>query len=298
MARFLTKEEELTLGGMVQNMVKAKARIDSGEELSEGLTTAIKAQIALGEKAVATLVESNQKLVYKRARMFKSRYPGAPELEDIIQDGMAGLVTAIMRFDPSRNNKLSTVATYWIFQSISRQTNKVGRLVRLPENRVNDYSKITKLRKEYEAKGIENTSEIDELIMYELKLTSHDYQSIVNAASSPTSLNREISDGESTRELIDMLPQESVQSVEVNVIRDAMKTVLDETIENLSEIERDTLKASFLIGENANILKPKEVKQKHRITTPTFEKHLASALRTVKREMNAHGVTYNDFLEI
>lgn len=297
MAKFLTKDEELHLGTLVQKMVKAKEQLKADTDLSAAQKRELSAFVVEGEKAVEIMVKANSRLVYKKARSFKESYPGGPELEDIIQDGMAGLMNAILRYDPARNNKLSTVATYWIFQSISRQANKTGRLVRLPENRVSDFSKISRMRKKYEIEGMP-AAEIDEYIMKELKLSAEDFRSIVNAAGVPASLNHTISDDESPRELIDIIPLGTEQSVESSVIKDAMRTVLNDAVENLTEVQRDVLNASFVFDtKNSAPLTTKEVKRKHKITTEAFNAHLAVALKEVKKEMDANGVSYDDFLD-
>lgn len=295
MAKFLTKDEELHLGGIVQTMVKAKEQLASDTNLSTELKKELSVQIKEGNDAVDKMVKANLRLVYQRARSFKRNYPSGPELEDMIQDGMAGLMTAILRYDPRRDNKLSTVATYWIFQSITRQANKTGRLVRLPENRVSDYSKIVKLRKEYELAGMEHR-DIEDRVMSDLKLSRKDFFSISNAASTPASLNKEINDGESARELMDIIPQEDHESVENNVIRDAMKSALSEAMGNLSELEQDVVEAAFLFSKGESIT-PKEVKKKYKLETGQFETHLSAALKTIKIEMDSNGVSYDDFLE-
>ncbi len=60
------------------------------------------------------------------------------EFQDLIQEGLCGLVTAIEKFDRSRKFKLSTYATWWIRQSITRAIHNLGRAIRIPINKQNE----------------------------------------------------------------------------------------------------------------------------------------------------------------
>jgi len=93
------------------------------------------------EHARNVLITSNIKLVIHIAKHYAT--PQHP-LEELIQEGILGLFKAIERFDPSRGNKFSTYATWWIRQSIERYiVNNTG-IIRVPVH-VHDY--ITKYEK-------------------------------------------------------------------------------------------------------------------------------------------------------
>lgn len=296
-AEHLTKEQELHLGLKVQNMVKAKKILQTEENnLTVAQRNSYRKQIVSGEEAVAQLVESNTGLVYSLARNFKSKYPGGPALEDLVQDGMAGLVTAIMRYDPSRGNKLSTVATYWIFQSITRWTNKTGRLVKLPENRVTDYTKITKLRSKYDSAGLHKT-EIDELIMAELGLSKDDMFFINGAASTHASLNKVI-DTESDKELIELVFDDVNESAESVVMADATYQIIVDLVGDLSEIEQDILISNFSLSGLTDLepMSPKQVREKHSLSLSKYKRILNSTLLDFKKSLKELDLDFDDFI--
>jgi RNA polymerase primary sigma factor len=81
------------------------------------------------EAAKRRLVESNLRLVIAMARNYSTS--GVPLL-DLIQEGNLGLMRAVEKFDYRRGYKLSTYATWWIRQSMSRAVADQARTIRLP----------------------------------------------------------------------------------------------------------------------------------------------------------------------
>src|SRR5438034_4993887 len=69
------------------------------------------------EEAKRELIESNLRLVMSIARKYAES--GVPLL-DLIQEGNLGLIRAVEKFDYKLGFKLSTYATWWIRQSVSR----------------------------------------------------------------------------------------------------------------------------------------------------------------------------------
>lgn len=91
------------------------------------------------------LIEGNLRLVVNIAK--KYMYFGMPFL-DLIQEGNLGLFVAIDRFEPEKGFKLSTYATWWIRQAVTRALAVKSRTVRLPVHRVDDILKMVRVIRE------------------------------------------------------------------------------------------------------------------------------------------------------
>lgn len=104
------------------------------------------------EEVRNSFVNSNLKLVLHLA----SKYMGKGlDLSDLVQEGTFGLVKAIERWDPDRGFKLSTYATWWIRQCLSRAIADKGRVVRIPVHVFEKLNRVRRLQREFEAAGKE-----------------------------------------------------------------------------------------------------------------------------------------------
>jgi RNA polymerase primary sigma factor len=81
------------------------------------------------ERARERMIEANLRLVVSIARHYNCR---GMSFEDVVQEGILGLMAAVNKFDPTRGFRFSTYATYWIRQAIVRSIEKQSRMIRLP----------------------------------------------------------------------------------------------------------------------------------------------------------------------
>src|SRR5436305_1945143 len=81
------------------------------------------------EVAKKRLIECNLRLVMSITRNYTKA--GVPLL-DLIQEGNLGLIRAVEKFDYRLGYKLSTYATWWIRQAVTRALADQGRTIRLP----------------------------------------------------------------------------------------------------------------------------------------------------------------------
>lgn len=81
------------------------------------------------QMARQAMMEANIRLVMSIARRYTCK---SLTFEDLVQEGILGLLEAINKFDGTLGNRFSTYATYWIRQAIVRAIEKQDRLIRLP----------------------------------------------------------------------------------------------------------------------------------------------------------------------
>jgi RNA polymerase primary sigma factor len=96
------------------------------------------------EEAKRKLIESNLRLVMSITRHYTRA--GVPLL-DLIQEGNLGLIRAVEKFDYRMGYKLSTYATWWIRQSITRALADQGRTIRLPVHVADQVRRLMRARR-------------------------------------------------------------------------------------------------------------------------------------------------------
>ena len=103
------------------------------------------------------LVRANQRLVISIAKRYLHR---GLTFMDLIQEGNLGLMRALEKFSPERGLKVSTYATWWIRQRISRALGEQGELISKPNHVVETIIRIYKAKRELQNElGGEPTSE-------------------------------------------------------------------------------------------------------------------------------------------
>jgi len=109
----------------------------AGRQLARGALPpqrrrALRQQAADGQAAIEALVVHNLPLVVSVAGRFRH---SELDYDDLIQEGILGLIKSAERYDPRRGTRFGTLAVWWIRQSIGRAVANTGRAVRLPVNR-------------------------------------------------------------------------------------------------------------------------------------------------------------------
>ncbi len=94
------------------------------------------------------LIYSNIRLVISVAKKQRKLNPKLP-IDDMVDEGMLGLMRAIEKFEPERQLKFSTYAFQWIKQNITRAIANTGDMIRLPVHFSNNIQKISRLESSY-----------------------------------------------------------------------------------------------------------------------------------------------------
>ena len=139
------------------------------------------------KEAFDIIASSNTKLVASIAK----RYIGRGLLYlDLIQEGNLGLMKAIQKFDPSKEYKLSTYATWWIRQAITRAIADQGRTIRIPVHAVEMINKIRVYREKYLQDNGKLPTEKE--IKEKFQLSDDQYKLLMQSIEDPISMNQRI----------------------------------------------------------------------------------------------------------
>ena len=144
------------------------------------------------EAAKRKLIESNLRLVMSITRSYaKASVP----LLDLIQEGNLGLIRAVEKFDYRLGFKLSTYATWWIRQSVTRALAEQGRTIRLPVHVADQVRRVTRGRRLL-AQKLNRDPSLDEIAV-ETGFTVERVGELLALVQDPVSLETPVGDGES-----------------------------------------------------------------------------------------------------
>ena len=127
----LTHAEEICLANRVAGGQAARQALRD-RSLSARRQASLRQQVEAGQAAREALVLHNLPLVLSIAGRFRN---SDLSFEDLVQEGVLGLIKAADRYDPERGTRFGTLAVWWIRQSIGRGVANTGRTIRLPVNR-------------------------------------------------------------------------------------------------------------------------------------------------------------------
>jgi RNA polymerase primary sigma factor len=144
------------------------------------------------EEAKKRLIESNLRLVMAITRNYtKANVP----LLDLIQEGNLGLIRAVEKFDYRLGYKLSTYATWWIRQAITRALADQGRTIRLPVHVADQVRRLLRARRQL-AQKLNHEPSLAELAR-ETQQSEERVRELLELVETPVSLETPVGDGES-----------------------------------------------------------------------------------------------------
>ncbi|MGW4996136.1 sigma-70 family RNA polymerase sigma factor [Streptomyces hydrogenans] len=157
------------------------------------------------------LIAHNQGLVHSLARKHLEQ---GLEYEDLFQHGVVGLLNAVRKYDALQGNKLSTYATWWIRQAMSRAVADEGSIIRVPVHMHEAMQKVARAERQLISSG-HHPSLADVAVACDLPLDK--VRQVRRISKVTDSLDRVIGDGTSLGELVE--GRTAIPSVEGTVLQ-------------------------------------------------------------------------------
>ncbi|MFE3635958.1 RNA polymerase sigma factor RpoD/SigA [Streptomyces cellostaticus] len=276
----LDAAKEVELSQTIEAGVFARQVLEGEEESkSDATREELQALVDAGERAKDVFIRSNLRLVVAVAR----RYPrsGLPLL-DLIQEGNAGLVRAVEKFDYRKGFKFSTYATWWIRQAITRSIADQSRTIRLPVHLVEELGRIRRIQREFNREHGREPEPAE--IAGELGSTPERVTDVLDWSRDPVSLNMPVDD-EGETQFGDLLEDTSAVSPEQSVLTLLRSEELDDLIGRLDQRTASIIKMRYGI-EDGRERTLTEVGKEHGLTRERIrqiEKHALLELKKLAR---------------
>ena len=191
------------------------------------------------------LVESNVRLVYKIASEYLRE---GLDIDDLAQDGILGLMRAIDKFEPERGTRLSTYATWWIRQAITRALASHSRLIRLPSHAHEQARVLARTTQHLTATFGRAPTREERADALGISVAQVD--AIERADRRPTSLSAAVGDGDFDLQEFVSDSVDVAEIAERALLREAVRQMLD----HLSPREQKVLRLRFGLGEQPRTL--------------------------------------------
>ena len=196
------------------------------------------------EDAKRRLIESNLRLVMSITRNYVNS--GVPLL-DLIQEGNLGLIRAVEKFDYRMGYKLSTYATWWIRQSVTRAIADQGRTIRLPVHVVEQVRRVMRARRVLTQKL--NRDPTPEELSKESGFDLKRVKELFELVEDPVSLETPVGDGDSLYgDMLEDVNSEQPDAVLAELLR---RNELSAALAGLSERMRHVLELRFGLAGKA-----------------------------------------------
>ena len=239
------------------------------------------------QRAKDRLIEANLRLVVSIAKRYTGR---GMSFLDLVQEGNLGLIKGVEKFNPDKGFKLSTYATWWIRQSVTRALADQARTIRVPVHMVETINRMSKTQRKLTLElGYEpSTAELAKA----LEMPESRVLEIMQIAREPASLETPIGEeddsnlGDFVADTITVTPEANVEAV---MLREHIETLL----QDLKERERQVIELRFGL-KDGHPRTLEEVGKEFNVTRERIRQIEAKALRKLRNPVRSKKI--KDFL--
>lgn len=195
------------------------------------------------QRAKKQLSEGNLRLVVSIAKKYRNR--GLSFL-DLIQEGNAGLMRAVDKFEYRRGFKFCTYATWWIRQAITRAVADQSRTIRIPVHMVETMSRVRNVSRQLlQELGREPTLEET---ARRADTTIEEARRVLAMSRYPISLDRPVGNSEDSH-FGDLLPDGTAESPAIGAGQEMLRMRINSVLKTLSYREREIIKLRYGLGD-------------------------------------------------
>ena len=231
------------------------------------------------KRAREKLINANLRFVVTVAKKFQGQ--GLP-LEDLIDEGNIGLLTALEKFEPEKGYHFISYAVWWIRQSIMKAVCEKSRAVRLPLNRANELFQIQKAQKKLIHENESNDVSVEE-IAKEAGLEPALVADLMNISREMVSFDAPVtssSDGSDSK-LGDFIEDDDLGPEELSMQK-CLKEDINTVLSTLTDKEKEIITLRFGLNNNAP-MSLKEIGEIYNLTKERIRQIEKRALERLKQ---------------